>query len=208
MKHKKILILGAFPPELNPLRQGFPESSRFHFAETGVGMVSAAASTTRELMKMEGVEAALFTGSLGAFSESVELLTPVLASGVVLSDAALSLGKGYLPEIQRRRFSASPAEVLNIGAAGSLNSVVEGWVASSLAITSNAPLGKQIQEETGATFENLELFGVALACHQAGIPWAAVGVVTNHVGENASAQWKANHKRAGEITALVVSKLM
>jgi purine-nucleoside phosphorylase len=53
--------------------------------------------------------------------------------------------------------------------------------------------------------EHMEAFGVAWACARAGVPFAAVLGITNAVGPNAHAEWKAN-RAAAQAAAVIAAR--
>jgi purine-nucleoside phosphorylase len=72
-----------------------------------------------------------------------------------------------------------------------------------VAITKAPGLARKLGA-TGAALENLEVFSVARAAHAAGLPFAAVLGISNVVGPNAHAEWRANHLAASRAACHVV----
>ncbi|MCB0359859.1 MAG: hypothetical protein KDD44_09490 [Bdellovibrionales bacterium] len=198
----RVLILAAFEPELTPLRQLEAAHPSLSLHSVGVGMVEAALGTTRLLAALPDVSntEVLFIGSAGALSPELQLLTPVVASFAALGDPSLARGESYLPDICPTTFPAnelSSLPFLGISRCG---------IATPASISATESLAALLQEQTKASAENLELFGVATACASFGVPWSALSVITNHVGPAAHQQWKQNMPRAAEITAELISK--
>ena len=62
-------------------------------------------------------------------------------------------------------------------------------VATTMGITTDDPTARTVHEATSFHAENLELFPVAMACHAAKVPVAAVLGVTNLVGSTGRKDW-------------------
>ncbi len=202
---RKLLICGAFDGELSPFHSLLVEERCIVVKEIGIGVVEAALQTTQALndickedTECVGVIFVGSVGSVGSVSKSVELFSLVSAKSVSLADYLLIKGDAYLPE----------GTVTTIVSSEALQGVIlkflpisSGAIYSTLAITGSEQAAKTLSEGASAPFENLELFGVASACHHLGIPWTGLCAVTNTVSAEGHLQWKKNHKQAAELTA-------
>jgi nucleoside phosphorylase len=147
----------------------------------GVGPVRAAASAAR-LLALHTPSAVILIGTAGTYRRDVPVPSVIAAHKVGWGHAAAVLGAGYVPlppeplwtdERLRTVSGLTSADVLTVGAITTDRSVAAAWSADW-------------------ALENMEAYGVALAAAQAGVPFLAILGVTNEVGPDAHAQWKAN----------------
>lgn len=160
------------------------------FLRTGVGTPRAVAALSKALMlgQMQGstVEAVLFVATAGTYSSTFALGRAYLVSKAHWTDGDLLLGRSYLPRLQKGYES--------------LNSCLQPF--SDEKISAISTPGISLDEELSrklcevGTLENLELYGVAMAAQDFGIPWGAVLGVSNMVGPGAHSEWKENHIEA------------
>ncbi len=149
----------------------------------GIGLCDAMLGTAA-LLRQRRPALLVFVGTAGAFPGGPAIGAVVQAGTVILGDAALMLGLGYSP---------MHPELLATPPLPGIPSVV---VLTQLAITTDPGLAARCGAL--AQVENMEAYGVARACARAGVPWACVLGVTNHVGPNAHAEWLANRAAAEE----------
>jgi nucleoside phosphorylase len=79
-------------------------------------------------------------------------------------------------------------------------------VATTLAVTEADDLAAALVTTLSCEAEHLEAAGVAEACVQARVPFAAVLGVANRVGAPARAQWRAHHREAGDAAARLAER--
>ena len=193
------LILAAFEPELEPLRKTLRSGTGVTLATVGIGIAEAAARTA-VLLAAKPTQHVLFIGSAGSSDPEIPLLALVTATEVILADPDRQAGRSYLPSAAVTRYSASvPKEILN------LHAIAKPYY-SPAAITSDLQLAIALRESTGASIENLELFGIAAACAAENVAWSALSVITNHIGPQAHQEWKNSYLQAAELTAAAVLK--
>lgn len=166
----KPTIVAAHSLELPGLSPG-----RAHGIPIGIGLVEAALGIAAVLEKKPS--AIVLVGSCGAYPGSgIDIGTIVVAREAVL------VPEGELPKVVPVH-SRPPAFAMEGRRA---------IVASTLGITTDDARAKAIADDTGAHVENLEAFAVARACERANVPVAIVLGVTNIVGKNGRAEWRAN----------------
>lgn len=224
-----VLIAAAHPSELAGLRAVLgPELAGdvrgLHVAscEVGVGLPAAsvgAACRLRErrpraliLLGSCGVYPGAAVRALAAHAPSAvdtpsippPLLRVAVPARVSLADAGVAQSQAAFPEPMPRAGVVHAA--LAEGLAACAEAPVRGALATTLAITTSNPLAERLERESGCETENLEALGVALACAAEQVPFAAVLVITNLVGEHGRAQWLANHALAAERGAQVIAK--
>lgn len=149
----------------------------------GVGMVRAAARMAR-LLEVHRPARVVLVGTAGAYpvAGAPRIGEVVTASSVALGSGTAALGRGYVPQ--------APPPIQAVPAGG----LPAHAVLCCTAITSDVDLAVALGVH--ATVEHMEAYGVALACQDAGVPFCAVLAVTNIVGPDAHAQWKANRAEA------------
>jgi nucleoside phosphorylase len=168
----------------------------------GIGIVAAAVGTTC-LLGPPRPRAVVLIGTCGAYAQpdraSPGIGEAVVASGVRLSDAGVLSRASELPPA----LSTSCRTDETLRAALALGGLASVEVATTLGITVDDEVAARMAR-TGAEVEHLEAFSVAFACQAAGVAFAAVLGVSNLVGTNARAQWKANHLAASGAAARAV----
>ncbi|MBM3382248.1 MAG: hypothetical protein FJY29_07390 [Betaproteobacteria bacterium] len=160
------------------------------FLRTGVGSPRAATALTHLLSvsKFHGSQpdAVFFLATAGAYASQHALESAHFVSAVSWCDGDLLRGDSYLPGLK------SGYERLQAG--------LEPFSSATLSALSTpgitlAPELSRVLAGQG-DFENLELYGVALAAEDFGVPWGAVLGVSNVVGPEAHPQWREHHLKA------------
>lgn len=155
----------------------------------GIGPIVAAARAA-EIIARRHPAAVILLGTGGSYAGGPPIGEAVCGSRVGMSYGVAAMGLGYVPRppgpvscdeglIERIGLAAHP--VLTVGA-----------------VTTDTQLAERLSD--GWTVEHMEAFGVALACQQAGVPFACVLGVTNDVGPEAHTQWLA-HRDAAQAAA-------
>ena len=197
---KRVLVVGAFGPEIAPLE------AREHVVtgSIGIGPVEATLGASRLVARFEP-ELVLFTGTCGAYpGAALAIGDVVVASAVHLVDPAVCEGRAHLPAPMRRTIAtdASISAILeHAGARGAS-------VASTTAITDDEHLGDAIARSTGCIVEHLESFAIALVASEAKIPFGIVLGVANAVGPGAQRAWQENHVAVAKRSAAVVTRAL
>jgi len=151
----------------------------------GVGVVRAAATMARHLA-LYSPKAVVLVGSCGVYGDAFEVGTAVVARRMGLADGGTALGLAYSPlapaplsadAVLVHALDAPHADVLTVGAISTDPALVSAF---------------------GAAWhvEHLECFGVAWACAEAQVPFAAVLGIANRVGPTAHVEWKVNRGAA------------
>jgi purine-nucleoside phosphorylase len=183
------LLLAAFPPELAGLDASPPAGWRA--AVTGVGAVTAAATTARLLCELRP-DRVLFVGTCGAYDERLRVGDLLAASEAVATSAEERDGRAYRPEVERVRWPSTWSLPL------------PAWpVVVPPAITRSDEAARALAGAGAA--EHLELTGVFAACHAAAVPVAAALGVANRVGPGAHAEWRAHHERVSRALLAVLA---
>ncbi len=184
-----LLVLGAFPPEIEPLEGVLPAGVQA--TTCGVGLVLAALGAEHAL-RVSGARGVVFLGTCGAFGSSgLRLGDTVTLERTFLAGAGLQEGLASLPEPMRGEVFGHAEQTRAL--APDLARVV---VATTLAITTSDAAAEALAAATGAAVEHLEAFAVGLAAARVGVPFAAILGVANPVGASGRAAWLAHHREA------------
>lgn len=200
-------MVSAFEPEIAPLRRLVRDRPEVRLAAVGIGAVDAAVGAARAIAS-SGAGRVVFVGTAGVYPRGLAAL-PVGAVGVaadlrLVSTAALR-GDGYLPQALLVEETTSRSLRAALAALAGRAPVA---VACPLAITSSAALARRIENATGASLENLEVFAIARACRTAKIPFAALLAVANRVGPAGNRQWRAHHREASRAACRLLAAFL
>lgn len=180
----EVLYVAAVAEELGPLDG----------EALGIGLVAATAGAAR-LCAERRPAAVVLVGTAGAFpgADGIPIGAVVVGTSLVLGAPAVLLGLGYQP-------SPPPSLLADPALTGAMihAGAVPAAVLTQLAITTDPDLAARLGVEWGV--EHMEAYGVAWACHAAGVPFVAVLGITNGVGPDAHAQWRA-HRSGAEASA-------
>jgi len=210
MSPRRVLVLGAWAPEiapLAPLARKLARRSRGPrlFLDTvGVGPVDAALGTEAAIArhgslraKNAGLLGCIFVGTAGVYpaASAPTVGGAALVHRLHLVSTAALRGDGYWPAPARRASASSPDLLKSIAAA--VPALPAADLYNTLVITSAAALARRLgrarldDEAAHPKVENLEAFAVARACARRDVPFAAVVGISNVVGPDAHATWKA-----------------
>ncbi|WP_394839936.1 hypothetical protein LVJ94_23900 [Pendulispora rubella] len=191
-----MLILAAFPPELEPFSERYRKDAR----AIGVGLVTAA-HATGALLALARPPAVLLVGSCGVYPGAAPAVgSVVVVTRTVLADAGVAQDQAALPPPMATEAPMDGAWMERFAAAGCIPAVTAG----TLGIATDDRLAQALAARSGAEVENLEAFAVASACAAASVPCIAVLGVTNVVGRQGRIQWRDNHRAvAARVVELV-----
>lgn len=201
----RILFVSAWWPEQEALAEKFAQGHQlkshsdslksagpFAFFTTGVGTPRAAAALSGLLASAAAAtrlpRLVCFVATAGAYDPQTSLNSAHMVDSALWSDGDLLSGRAYLPQVDG-------VESIHSDFAQSLHcdSALKRAI-STPAITLHAELCTELCKH--AELENLEVYGVALACSLHSMPWIASLGVSNSVGAQAHAEWKKNHRSA------------
>ena len=195
-----ILIVVPTQRELDVIRPLFPtnsESRSCSFQLCGFGPIAAAARTGALLSRYQP-ERAILIGVAGTYNDCLDIgsahrFDSVVCDGVGVGSGADFQCAGQLGWFQFTGDAAEP----RVGDRITLDSsYVQGYPSSGLAVTCCAASANR--EEAAwragrfptAVAEEMEGFGVALACSLARTPLQIVRGISNRVGDRDHANWK------------------
>lgn len=158
----------------------------------GVGLVAAAVRMAR-LIQQRRPSRVVLLGTAGAFAGGPDVGTVVAARRLGVGDPVAMLGLGYQPAPRRDLL----AQEVGIPAAD---------VITNLAITSDGALAARFAVDWQV--EHMEAYGVAWACEDAGVAFAAVFGIANRVGPEAHAEWLANRSQSEHAARACVARLV
>jgi futalosine hydrolase len=163
----------------------------------GVGSVIAALHMAR-LLAEQRASAVLMIGTASAYPGGPPIGTAVAARRVGFADAGAALGLSYVPRPPPA--ITCDARLLRHLEVGAVN------VLSLPAVTTDSELALRLSD--GWEAEQLEVYGVAMACQEARVPFAAVFGVTGVAGPDAHASWLTNRGIAREAARKAIMPLL
>lgn len=227
-----VLIAAAHESELAGLRSALGPSLAgrvrgLHVGtcEIGIGLPAATVGTMRNLRERRP-RALILLGSCGAYpavaaasigvavqessqpspGESETLPEPlmriVIPESVHLADAAIARSQAEFPDPMAR--TAGVDKDLADGLARFYPNAWRGALATTLGITTSNTLAHRLESDSHCGTENLEALGVGLACESEHVPFCALLVITNVVGDRGRGQWRQNHAAAAGSGARVL----
>lgn len=182
-----MLLMAAVAEELGDLN-GVP---------VGIGPVASAAGAAAALASHRP-GAVILIGTCGAYPGGPPIGSVVVAERVGLAFGVAAMGLGYVPR--------PPGPIL---CEASLTETIEASRVAILtcgAVSTDPVLVGRLAD--GWHCEHLEAFGVALACREAGVPFAAVLGIANLVGPDAHTEWLAHREAAQRAARLAVAPLL
>ena len=212
-----ILILGAFHPELAPLRPLLGESLRSRVGKldvtarvVGIGLTMAAVGATMQLLE-NGPTTVVLVGTCGVYrapgaadgdGHPLGLGDVVVPMRLCLTAPCVVDGLAQFPEPMSVSLDAHATTAAALLRAGGKR----GDLATTPGITVDDAAAERLARATGARVEHLEAHGVATACAARGVPFAAALGVANEVGSSARGQWRAHHRSAATAAVDVVTR--
>ncbi len=204
-------IVSAVSLELNPLIKKLggswdsggnfiDKAAGLIFSKVGIGFLDAFANTTRLLDQFPEITSFLFTGSAGFYSKNATagIGDTCSCQDTFICDGAAELGlSDYVTKGQKAYLKSTLPLNMEIPALR---------VATVFTITIKNSLANTIAEKRQADVENMELFGVALACQKKKTPWNAILGITNEVGDQGREQWLKHKDEIAAICCQYVSR--
>lgn len=215
---KRILIMGAFQPEINTLFENLNgrviaghliqnkdisdmDDFLIDIKECGIGGLRAALSFQSELLDRESppVVEAIFTGTAGIYKGkiSADELTgkPAMITGFsslfYKYETSNIMGESKIPPgicVQVQSSVGPLAKYLK-----EQLTPMEGASNSPDSITLSRA-HSELLKDSEALFENMEAFALSFAADVYHVPFSAFYAITNRVGSEGSTDWEKNHK--------------
>jgi len=211
-----VLILGAFHPELAPLRPLLGDSMRARVGGldvaarvVGIGLAMAAVGAAMQLAELPP-RFVVLVGTCGLYratrgeGEELSIGDVAVPARLRLTAPCVVDGLAQFPEPMSVALDAHRATVEGLLRAGGKR----GDLATTPAITVDDAAAARVAVATGARVEHLEAHGVATACAARGVPFAAALGVANDVGSAAREQWRAHHRAAAAAAIAIVTRWM
>jgi nucleoside phosphorylase len=199
-----VLVVAAHLPELAAFRALLGDGLSADLGgigvvakPVGIGLSAAAAGTAFRVGHFHP-RAVVLVGTCGVYPSAGPGIGDVVAARKIhLVSIAVAEGRGILPAPMTTLLEAHAG--LSAAVAGAY--VRGADVATTLAVTSDDALARQIAGAAQCHVEHLEAFSVAEACALRGVPFAAFLGVSNVVGAAAHEQWVVHHRPAGVAAA-------
>jgi nucleoside phosphorylase len=203
-----LLIVAAHPPELAGLVDLLGGDLRWDVAghtvfarAVGIGLPAAAAGAA-SLFAQIRPRAVVLTGTCGSYRGAGRAIGDVIVGDALhLVSTAAAQGKGALPAPMSAVLASDRSLVAGLMQRGGHLADV----ATTLALTTDDALARDVAHACKCPVEHLEVFAVALACAARAIPFAPVLGVANMVGSTGRDEWRAHHLSAGRAAALLVA---
>lgn len=163
----------------------------------GVGTVLAAVRAAAAIERLRP-SAVVMIGTASALPGGPAIGEVVSARQVGLSTGVAAMGLGYVPRLPRpvqcdeRLVSTLALRSCDVATAG--------------AVTTDDTLAERLSDEWQV--EHLEAFGIALACHEAEVPFALLLGIASRAGADAHAQWLTNRTAAQDAVRAAVRRLV
>jgi nucleoside phosphorylase len=201
-----VLILAAFAPEIAALRKLFGERLRGQVAElevvcavVGVGLPNASAATTAQVIEHRP-RAVVLIGTAGVYPPHVHAIGEgVVIDRVLLVDPVEIEARAAIPAPMARSIDCHPDIASSLASGGPTAAL-----SNPLSVTTDDGLARLLAAADGGALESLEAFGVANACALQGVSFGCVVGVSNRVGKNGRAEWRANHESAARAACEIV----
>lgn len=194
MPHRAPLIVAAVAPEFDPL-PGYA---------IGIGPVVAGITLARLLAERRIAGdlpgAVILLGTAGSLPGGPPILSVVRAGRMGMADPLAASGTGYVP--------LPPADLqgqLPPGMPG-LAGLPVAAALTNLGVTTD-PAAAARYAAAGWQVEHMECMAAALACAAEGVPFCAILAVSNAVGPDAHAQWRANRAEAQRRAVAAITRI-
>lgn len=190
----RVLVVAATEPEVVGLRT-CPEvgTNRIEVLVTGVGMVATAIQVSRALaMVHEPFDLVLNLGLCGAFDRARPLCEVVHVTNDHLSELGVEDGPDF---VSAETLGLVPAGSTRVHNPAPPSSSVLAGLRSVTGVTVNTVHGHEpsiaaLAARLDADVESMEGAAFMLACLAAGVPFAQVRAVSNHVERRNRAAWQ------------------
>jgi nucleoside phosphorylase len=201
-----VLVVAAHAPELVGLRpmlteklDGSIRGLRVVGKTLGIGMPVAGGAMANRLQQLSP-RCVVLLGSCGVYAGIADYRPNdvLVASRITLFDHAVAAGRAAFPDPMTTTLETHTLLATGLGT-GPRTRVAQ--VATTLSITIDDALAGTVHRASGCEGENLEAFSVALACHAASVPFAAVLGVTNIVGSRGREDWRTYQRSAAVAAA-------
>lgn len=189
-----MLILAAVREELGELSQ---LEGGVHCEVVGIGAVIAAVRAARAIERHQP-DGVVFLGTAASYPGGPEMGTAVAARRVGLSHGVAAMGLGYVPRQPRpipcdegllERSGLPAVDVLSVSA-----------------LTTDDKLAERLSD--GWQVEHMEIYGVAAACADVGVPFAGILGIASRVGPQNHTLWLTNRGEARDTARAAARRLL
>lgn len=195
-KERRVLVVTSVEAEREAVRRGLQDDRRFEVIIGGVGPMSAAARTARELAS-KPYDLVVCAGICGGFVGRAEVGSIVVASEIICADLGAETPEGYM-SVDELGFGSSRIGV-DSDLSGSLTAAVKkaGIAAvyapvltlSTVTGTAQTTAELLLRVPTAAA-EAMEGFGVATAALDFSLPIVELRAVSNAIGPRDKSAWR------------------
>lgn len=195
-KESRVLVVTSVEAEREAVWRGLQADSRFEVIIGGVGPMSAAARTARELASRP-YDLVVCAGICGGFVGRADVGSIVVASEIICADLGAEAPEGYM-SVDELGFGSACIGV-DSALSGSLTAAVKkAGIAAVCApiltlstVTGTAQTAAELLARVPtAAAEAMEGFGVATAALDFGLPIVELRAVSNAIGPRDKSAWR------------------
>lgn len=195
-KERRVLVVTSVEAEREAVWRGLQADSRFKVIIGGVGPMSAAARTARELAS-QPYDLVVCAGICGGFVGRADVGSIVVASEIICADLGAETPNGYM-SVDELGFGSARISV-DSDLSGSLTAAVKkagipavcAPVLTLSTVTGTAQTTAELLARVPtAAAEAMEGFGVATAALDFGLPIVELRAVSNAIGPRDKSAWR------------------
>lgn len=195
-KERRVLVVTSVEAEREAVWRGLQADSRFKVIIGGVGPMSAAARTARELAS-QPYDLVVCAGICGGFVGRADVGSIVVASEIICADLGAETPDGYM-SVDELGFGSARISV-DSDLSGSLTAAVKkagipavcAPVLTLSTVTGTAQTTAELLVRVPkAAAEAMEGFGVATAALDFGLPIVELRAVSNAIGPRDKSAWR------------------
>ncbi|MCM3079960.1 MULTISPECIES: futalosine hydrolase [Brevibacillus] len=195
-KERRVLVVTSVEAEREAVWRGLQADSRFEVIIGGVGPMSAAARTARELAS-QPYDLVVCAGICGGFVGRADVGSIVVASEIICADLGAETPDGYM-SVDELGFGSARISV-DSDLSGSLTAAVKkagipavcAPVLTLSTVTGTAQTTAELLARVPtAAAEAMEGFGVATAALDFGLPIVELRAVSNAIGPRDKSAWR------------------
>ncbi|CAM3280871.1 futalosine hydrolase [Brevibacillus invocatus] len=195
-KERRVLVVTSVEAEREAVWRGLQADSRFEVIIGGVGPMSAAARTARELAS-QPYDLVVCAGICGGFVGRADVGSIVVASEIICADLGAETPNGYM-SVDELGFGSARISV-DSDLSGSLTAAVKkagipavcAPVLTLSTVTGTAQTTAELLARVPtAAAEAMEGFGVATAALDFGLPIVELRAVSNAIGPRDKSAWR------------------
>lgn len=210
----RILVMTAVEAEREAVLRGLGgDDGRFAVRLCGVGPAVAAARTARELASGGSWTLVVSAGIAGGYPEAAPVGTLAVGTWSAAADLGVETADGFAAvdelgfgtsrlQADARLAATLAAALRSAGLTAAAGPIVTAATATGTAATA----AERALRVPGVVAEGMEGYGVAVAAHEAGVPFAELRAISNAVGPRDRDAWRIGEALAALGSAFSILK--